>query len=44
MYRSQIWTMRQYAGMATSEETNCRFKFLLESVQTGLSLAFDLPT
>ena len=44
MYRSQIWTMRQYTGMATSEETNDRFKFLLESGQTGLSLAFDLPT
>jgi len=44
MYRSQLWTMRPYAGMATSEETNERFKFLLQSGQTGLSLAFDLPT
>ncbi len=44
MYRGQIWTMRPYAGMATSEETNRRFKFLLASGQTGLSLAFDLPT
>lgn len=44
MYRSQIWTMRPYAGLATSDETNQRFKFLLKSGQTGLSLAFDLPT
>ena len=44
MYRSQLWTMRPYAGMATGEETNKRFKFLLKSGQTGLSLAFDLPT
>jgi methylmalonyl-CoA mutase N-terminal domain/subunit len=44
MYRSQLWTMRPYAGMATGEETNQRFKFLLKSGQTGLSLAFDLPT
>jgi len=44
MYRSQLWTMRPYAGMATSEETNQRFRFLLKSGQTGLSLAFDLPT
>lgn len=44
MYRSQLWTMRPYAGMGTSEETNKRFKFLLASGQTGLSLAFDLPT
>ncbi len=44
MYRSQLWTMRPYAGMATAEETNERFKFLLKSGQTGLSLAFDLPT
>jgi methylmalonyl-CoA mutase N-terminal domain/subunit len=44
MYRSQLWTMRPYAGMATAEETNERFKFLLQSGQTGLSLAFDLPT
>lgn len=44
MYRSQLWTMRPYAGLATAEETNARFKFLLKSGQTGLSLAFDLPT
>lgn len=44
MYRSQLWTMRPYAGMATAEETNQRFKFLLKSGQTGLSVAFDLPT
>ncbi len=44
MYRSQLWTMRPYSGMATAEETNERFKFLLRSGQTGLSLAFDLPT
>lgn len=44
MYRRQLWTMRPYAGMGTSEETNRRFKFLLTSGQTGLSLAFDLPT
>lgn len=44
MYRGQIWTMRPYAGMGTGEETNKRFKFLLASGQTGLSLAFDLPT
>jgi methylmalonyl-CoA mutase N-terminal domain/subunit len=44
MYRSQLWTMRPYAGLATAEETNERFKFLLKSGQTGLSLAFDLPT
>jgi len=44
MYRSQLWTMRPYAGMATAEETNRRFQFLLKSGQTGLSVAFDLPT
>jgi methylmalonyl-CoA mutase N-terminal domain/subunit len=44
MYRSQLWTMRPYSGMATAEETNERFTFLLRSGQTGLSLAFDLPT
>jgi methylmalonyl-CoA mutase N-terminal domain/subunit len=44
MYRSRLWTMRQYAGMATAEETNRRFRFLLEQGQTGLSVAFDLPT
>jgi methylmalonyl-CoA mutase N-terminal domain/subunit len=44
MYRSRLWTMRQYAGMATAEETNRRFRYLLEQGQTGLSVAFDLPT
>jgi methylmalonyl-CoA mutase N-terminal domain/subunit len=44
MYRSRLWTMRQYAGFATAAETNRRFRFLLEQGQTGLSVAFDLPT
>jgi methylmalonyl-CoA mutase N-terminal domain/subunit len=44
MYRSRLWTMRQYAGMATADETNRRFRYLLEHGQTGLSVAFDLPT
>ncbi len=44
MYRSSLWTMRQYSGQATSDSTNERFKFLLKNGQTGLSLAFDLPT
>ena len=44
MYRSRLWTMRQYAGFATAEETNQRYRFLLEHGQTGLSVAFDLPT
>jgi methylmalonyl-CoA mutase N-terminal domain/subunit len=44
MYRARHWTMRQYAGFATSENTNSRFKFLLNQGQTGLSLALDLPT
>jgi len=44
MYRSRLWTMRQYAGFGTAEETNRRFRFLLENGQTGLSTAFDLPT
>jgi methylmalonyl-CoA mutase, N-terminal domain len=44
MYRSRLWTMRQYAGMATARETNRRFRYLLEQGQTGLSVAFDLPT
>jgi methylmalonyl-CoA mutase N-terminal domain/subunit len=44
MYRSRTWTMRQYAGFATAEETNRRFRYLLEQGQTGLSVAFDLPT
>lgn len=44
MYRSRFWTMRQYAGFATAEESNKRYKFLLEQGTTGLSVAFDLPT
>ncbi|MBA2757667.1 MAG: methylmalonyl-CoA mutase, partial [Chloroflexi bacterium] len=44
MFRSRLWTMRQYAGYATAEETNQRFRYLLEEGQTGLSVAFDLPT
>ncbi len=44
MYRSRFWTMRQYAGFATAAETNERFRYLLEHGQTGLSVAFDLPT
>jgi len=44
MYRGRLWTMRQYAGFATPEETNKRYKYLLEQGQTGLSVAFDLPT
>jgi len=44
MYRGRFWTMRQYAGYATAEETNERFRFLLDQGQTGLSVAFDLPT
>lgn len=44
MYRGRFWTMRQYAGFATAEETNKRYKFLLQQGQTGLSVAFDLPT
>jgi methylmalonyl-CoA mutase N-terminal domain/subunit len=44
MYRSRFWTMRQYSGFATAEETNKRYKYLLEHGQTGLSVAFDLPT
>ncbi len=44
MYRGRLWTMRQYAGYATSADTNARFKYLLENGQTGLSMAFDLPT
>jgi methylmalonyl-CoA mutase N-terminal domain/subunit len=43
-YRGRFWTMRQYAGFATAEETNERYHFLLKSGQTGLSVAFDLPT
>jgi methylmalonyl-CoA mutase, N-terminal domain len=44
MYRERLWTMRQYSGFGSAEETNKRFKFLLDKGQTGLSLAFDLPT
>jgi len=44
MYRGRFWTMRQYAGFATAEETNNRYKYLLNQGQTGLSVAFDLPT
>jgi methylmalonyl-CoA mutase, N-terminal domain len=44
MYRGRLWTMRQYAGMGTAAETNARFRYLLEQGQTGLSIAFDLPT
>ncbi|HEX5042572.1 MAG TPA: methylmalonyl-CoA mutase family protein [Candidatus Polarisedimenticolaceae bacterium] len=44
MYRSRFWTMRQYSGFGTAEETNRRFHYLLERGQTGLSVAFDLPT
>jgi methylmalonyl-CoA mutase N-terminal domain/subunit len=44
MYRSRLWTMRQYAGFSTAAETNKRFRYLLEQGQTGLSVAFDLPT
>ncbi|WP_132996075.1 acyl-CoA mutase large subunit family protein [Sporanaerobacter acetigenes] len=44
MYRGRLWTMRQYAGFATAEESNNRYKYLLEQGQTGLSVAFDLPT
>ncbi len=44
MYRDKLWTMRQYAGFGTAKETNQRFKFLLQQGNTGLSVAFDLPT
>ncbi len=44
MYRGRYWTMRQYAGFGSAEETNKRFRYLLEQGQTGLSVAFDLPT
>jgi methylmalonyl-CoA mutase N-terminal domain/subunit len=44
MYRARFWTMRQYAGYATAEESNRRYRYLLEQGQTGLSVAFDLPT
>ncbi|GBD23320.1 Methylmalonyl-CoA mutase [bacterium HR29] len=44
MYRGRLWTMRQYAGFGTAEESNRRYRYLLENGQTGLSVAFDLPT
>jgi len=44
LYRGRFWTMRQYAGFGSAEETNARFKYLIEQGQTGLSVAFDLPT
>jgi len=44
MYRGRLWTMRQYAGFGTAEQTNQRFKYLLKQGQTGLSVAFDFPT
>jgi methylmalonyl-CoA mutase, N-terminal domain len=44
MFRERLWTMRQYSGFGTAEDTNKRFKYLLERGQTGLSIAFDLPT
>ena len=44
MYRTRLWTMRQFAGFATAEETNARYKYLLANGQTGLSVAFDFPT
>ncbi len=44
MYRGRLWTMRQYAGFGSAEETNKRFRYLLDQGQTGLSVAFDLPT
>ena len=44
MYRGRLWTMRQYAGLASPEESNRRYRYLLEQGQTGLSVAFDLPT
>src|ERR671918_1902059 len=44
MYRGRLWTMRQYAGFATAEESNQRYRYLLAQGVTGLSVAFDLPT
>ena len=44
MYRGRFWTMRQYAGYATAQESNARYRYLLDQGQTGLSVAFDLPT
>src|SRR5438132_47274 len=43
-YRERLWTMRQYAGFATAAESNARYRYLLARGQTGLSVAFDLPT
>ena len=43
-YRGKLWTMRQFAGFGTPEETNARFKYLMQQGQTGLSVAYDLPT
>src|SRR4051812_30570369 len=44
MYRSKLWTMRQYAGFSTAEASNARYHYLLKNGTTGLSVAFDLPT
>src|SRR5438874_2641812 len=44
MYRGRLWTMRQYAGFATAEESNTRYRYLLDQGVNGLSVAFDLPT
>src|SRR5579863_9830778 len=44
MYRSKLWTMRQYAGFGTAEESNRRYRYLISQGQKGLSVAFDLPT
>src|SRR5207244_5774459 len=44
MYRGRLWTMRQFAGFGTAEETNQRFRYLLDHGQTGLSTAFDMPS
>jgi len=44
MYRSRKWTMRQYAGFSSAEDSNTRYRYLLDQGQTGLSVAFDLPT
>ena len=44
MHRGRLWTMRQFAGFGTAEETNARFKYLLKEGDTGLSVAFDMPT
>src|SRR5918996_428684 len=44
MYRDRLWTMRQYAGFASPEDTNERYRYLIEHGSTGLSMAFDLPT